>query len=270
MQNANSGWFGGDPIGDRDKFLTANHSGSIGGPKTFGQTREFANIMATAASPGPAKNNFWDFLKGLFGGDKGAGITTLASGAEISRVSRIVQIGEIIEINAQAFYSAVGTLATRSLWGLPLMLNGDTQFAANSKGVDIPATDVDSKPKGNITLYRGVSLNGGIAYEEALLGIATPNGFRLSFTGAFHSNMGLHAGGDNNSIWTSWTPMKDVATKFALGRNNVGGVLLTKTFTLGQAIPNTSFMAKEYYADEYEFLVPGIVVGASVTPIKPK
>jgi RHS repeat-associated protein len=161
-------------------------------------------------------------FKRLFGGDKGAGITTLASGAEISRVSRIVQIGEIIEINAQAFYSAVGTLATRSLWGLPLMLNGDTQFAANSKGVDIPATDVDSKPKGNITLYRGVSLNGGIAYEEALLGIATPNGFRLSFTGAFHSNMGLHAGGDNNSIWTSWTPMKDVATKFALGRNNVG------------------------------------------------
>lgn len=47
-------------------------------------------------------------------------------------------------------------------------------------------------------------------------------------------------------------------------------MLLTKTFTLGQAIPNTSFMAKEYYADEYEFLVPGIVVGASVTPIKPK
>lgn len=82
--------------------------------------------------------------------------------------------------------------------------------------------------------------------------------------------MGLHAGGDNNSIWTSWTPMKDVATKFALGRNRAGGVLLTKNFKLGQAIPNTSFMAREYYADEYEFLVPGIVTGANVTPIKPK
>lgn len=99
-------------------------------------------------------------------------------------------------------------------------------------------------------------------------GIATPNGFRLSFNGVPHSNMGLHAGGDNNSIWTSWTPMKDVAMRFALGRNKVGGVLLTKSFTMGTAIPNTSFMATEYYADEYEFLVPGIVVGAHVTPIK--
>lgn len=158
MQNANSGWFGGDPIGDRDKFLTANHSGSIGGPKTFGQTREFANIMATAASPGPAKNNFWDFLKGLFGGEKGAGISTLASGAQVSRVSRIVQIGEIIEINAQAFYSAVGTLASRSLWALPLILNGDSSHA---RGYDIPltgATDVPADEPDSFThFYRAMS-----------------------------------------------------------------------------------------------------------------
>ncbi|MGG7438260.1 hypothetical protein ACQ7CU_09270 [Chryseobacterium arthrosphaerae] len=115
---------------------------------------------------------------------------------------------------------------------------------------------------------RGVSSNAGIAYDEALLGMATPNGFRLSFKGIPHSNMGSHAASDNNSIWTSWTPMKDVATRFALGRSKSGGVLLTKTFTIGQAIPNISFMAKEYYADEYEYLVPGIVIGAQVTPIK--
>ncbi len=80
---------------------------------------------------------------------------------------------------------------------------------------------------------------------------------------------GIHAGGDNNSIWISWTPVREVATGFALGRNKVGGILLQKNFRAGEAIPNTSFMATEYYSRENEFLAPGIVVGARPIIIKP-
>lgn len=40
-------------------------------------------------------------------------------------------------------------------------------------------------------------------------------------------------------------------------------------FRIGEVIPNTSFMATEYYSRENEFLVPGIVVGARPIIIKP-
>jgi len=221
--------------------------------------------------PNDPKPGFWgkvsNWWGSLFGKSKKAAIGVVSVGAAtFEGFAPPVEFGRIIA--RMAGYARLG------VWGLPLMLNGDSSFSANSKpingAIDIPATTTtdESEPEQRITLYRGVSSNAGIAYDEALLGMATPNGFRLSFKGIPHSNMGSHAAGDNNSIWTSWTPMKDVATRFALGRSKSGGVLLTKTFTIGQAIPNTSFMAKEYYADEYEYLVPGIVIGAQVTPIK--
>ncbi|MCW1962904.1 RHS repeat-associated core domain-containing protein [Chryseobacterium viscerum] len=219
---------------------------------------------------GPKPNIFktiGNFFRRLVGKSKHAAVGVLSVG-----VITLETIAPSIEMSAAAAEAAgYGRIG---IWGLPLMLNGDSGFSANSKpitgAIDIPVTTTadESSPDKTITLYRGVSSNAGIAYDEALLGIATANGFRLSFNGIPHSNMASHASGDNNSIWTSWTPMKDVATRFALGRNKSGGVLLTKTFTVGQAIPNTSFMAMEYFADEYEYLVPGIVVGAQVTPIK--
>ncbi len=76
------------------------------------------------------------------------------------------------------------TIVSRGFWALPLILNGDSEFAPNSIPytpiADVPITTTD-RPLQTITLYRGVSKNAGIAYEEALLGIATVNGFKLSF-----------------------------------------------------------------------------------------
>ncbi|MDQ0066045.1 hypothetical protein J2T03_001928 [Chryseobacterium lathyri] len=216
-----------------------------------------------------------NFFKGIFGGnEKGAGITSFAAGATVSRA---VQVGEIIEVNAQAFYGAAGTLVTRSLWGLPLMLNGDTQFAANSKGiVDIPltgATDVPvDEPEQMITLYRGVSSrifhNDNTQYMNAHLGIAIPKGYyQVSTLFGPHRDMESHAGGDNYSIWTSWSSDKEVARNFANGiafGKAVPGIIMSKNFKVGNAIPNP------FTLGESEWLVPGVVYGAKVQYVLPR
>ncbi len=98
-----------------------------------------------------------NFFNKLLGNNKGVGITTFAAGAQ---VSRIVQIGELIQLNAQAFYSASGTLATRSIWALPLILNGDSSHA---RGYDIPITGTTDVPAdesdGVEYFYRAMSYN---------------------------------------------------------------------------------------------------------------
>ncbi|WP_343608397.1 hypothetical protein [Chryseobacterium oranimense] len=99
-------------------------------------------------------------FKRLFGSKKGAGITTIATGAQVSRVSRIVQIGEIVRVNAELVSATAGTLATRSLWALPLILNGDSSHA---RGYDIPltgATDMPADESGGVEFfYRAMSYN---------------------------------------------------------------------------------------------------------------
>ncbi|MDQ0066051.1 RHS repeat-associated protein [Chryseobacterium lathyri] len=194
-----------------------------------------------------------NFFKGIFGGnEKGAGITSIAAGAQVSRLGRIVQIGEIIEVNAQAFYGAAGTLVTRSLWGLPLMLNGDTQFAANSKGiVDVPATEVDDRPEQTITLFRGVHAEHP-ELDNAYLGTAIPWGGSAT---AYQHNMG-----DNNSVYTSWSKSIDVAN-WTASRRGPGGVILKQSFPLWRL---TNF---NNYPGEQEMQVFGPVYGAQV--IKP-
>ncbi|MBB6369652.1 RHS repeat-associated protein [Chryseobacterium shigense] len=67
-----------------------------GGAKTFGQTQAYRDIMASLQQPSAPKPGFWSFLKGLFGGNKGAGITTIAAGASIIK-SGTLEIGEVLE-----------------------------------------------------------------------------------------------------------------------------------------------------------------------------
>ena len=254
MQNANSGWFGGDPIGDRDKFLTANHSGSIGGPKTFGQTREFANIMATAASPGPAKNNFWDFLKGIFGDNKGAGIKTIVPGATIYRPG--IQVGEAVfegVLPNLSFDALLAGVTRAGLWSLPLILEGDMP-----------------EKEQMITLYRGVSIEAkGAMYFYASQGIAIPRGYeQVTTTWGPHSDMEEHAGGDNFSIWTSWSSSKEKARDFATGtamyEKGIPGIIMSKTFRASEVVPNP------YNTPESEWLIPGVVYGAKVEYVLPR
>ncbi|MGC5742976.1 RHS repeat-associated core domain-containing protein [Chryseobacterium sp. NFX27] len=247
--------------GSHGMYFANNDGGGFAAGSTYGQGPDNNPKPGTWQS---VKN----FFRSIFGGGRGgAGITTLATGAQVSRV---VQIGEIIEVNAQVFYSAAGTLATRSLWGLPLMLNGDTQFAANSKGIDIPITTTDNNPERTITLFRGVSSKAkGSMYFEAMQGIAIPNGFRqIATTWGPHSDMEVHAGGDNLSIWTSWSTSEEVARNFATGNafyeNGIPGIIMSKTFRVGEAVPNPFTHA------EAEWLVPGVTYVAKVKYVLPR
>jgi hypothetical protein len=100
-----------------------------------------------------------------------------------------------------------------------------------------------------VTLYRGVHY-GHPDYKNALLGIATPIGG--------HDDPILHNWGDNASVFTSWTVLSSVARIHASKVPPSNGVLLEKRFRLNEIIPSPD----KY--KEGEFLVPGIVTGASV------
>ncbi|MEJ5051566.1 hypothetical protein WH221_17185 [Chryseobacterium culicis] len=168
--------------------------------------------------------------------------------------------------------------ARLSLWSLPLILNGDSGFSANSKpitgAIDIPVTTTvdESDPEETITLYRGVSSkifhNDNSQYINAHFGIAIPKGYyQVSSLEGPHSDMFDHASGNNLSIWTSWTTSKETARDFATGiafGKAVPGIIMSKSFKIGVANPNPHTLG------ESEWLVPGVVYGAKVEYVLPR
>ncbi|WP_223609610.1 hypothetical protein, partial [Chryseobacterium sp. OSA05B] len=84
-----------------------------GSPKTFGETQEYRNAMAALGNNPSPKPTFWQraasFVGGLFGSNKGAGITTILAGAEVSRV---VQIGEILRVNVELIEDKITSKAS--------------------------------------------------------------------------------------------------------------------------------------------------------------
>lgn len=186
-------------------------------------------------------------------------------------------MGEVIPISEAVFtweevMAAVGSLRG-GVWGLPLMLTGDSGFAPNSKPLTIPADipiTTTGEPESTITLYRGVSSKAkGSMYFEAMQGIAIPAGFRqVATTWGSHRDMEAHAGGDNLSIWTSWSSDINVARDFAIGnafyRKGVPGIIMSKSFTVGHVVPNP------FTLDESEWLVPGVTYGAKVQYVLPR
>lgn len=218
------------------------------------------------------------FLRRLFSRDKGAGISMILPGAAISRIPAL-EIGNVTfrGILSSASLDAVALGITRAgVWSLPLMLNGDSGFSANSKpitgAIDIPVTTTvdEASPDKTITLYRGVSSKAkGSMYFEASRGIAIPNGFRqVAATWGPHSDMEAYAGGDNLSIWTSWSTSKESARDFATGvamyENGIPGIIISKQFKVGTVLPNP------YNPQEAEWLVPGVVYGAKVEYVLPR
>ncbi|MEF9477670.1 hypothetical protein OWR28_08035 [Chryseobacterium sp. 1B4] len=114
------------------------------------------------------KPGFWGsagiFLRKLFSRDKGAGISTIVPGAAISRIPAL-EIGNVTfrGILSSASIDAVILGITRAgVWSLPLMLNGDSGFSANSKpitgAIDIPVTTTadESEPEFEY-FYRAMS-----------------------------------------------------------------------------------------------------------------
>ncbi|MCQ9638180.1 hypothetical protein MP478_02175 [Chryseobacterium sp. WG14] len=269
----NSYWFNN---GSGFTSYNGGPRGAGGSGLAYGTTINTDGTFTDPNGAGNSKSSLWQALGNLFSsifnGNKGAGITTFLPGATVSRAE---QIREILQINAEVFYNAAaagaGTVLTRSLWGLPLMLKGDTQFAANSKLLTIPV-DISGENvnKNGILLYRSVSSNAytevQLEYNEALFGIAIPNGLRAGNTA--HWDMDDHARGDNYSIWTSWTSDPNVARDFATNYGTSSGVVLSKRFKIGvNAIPNVSPTGNSM--QEREWLIFGPVIRAGVQHIKP-
>ncbi|KMQ62942.1 hypothetical protein ACM39_17700, partial [Chryseobacterium sp. FH2] len=161
------------------------------------------------------------------------------------------------------------------LWSLPLMLNGDSAHAPAyniplTTSVDVPVTTTDVNKNG-ILLYRGISADIHTEtqlsmYNEALFGIAIPNGLRPG--NKAHWNMDDHARGDNYSVWTSWTSDPNVARDFATNYGTAPGVVLSKRFKVGvNAIPNISPTGMSM--QEKEWLIFGPVTRANVQHVKP-
>jgi hypothetical protein len=229
-------------------------SGFVTEAKTFGETQWYKDIMASVGNPGSPKSGFWDFLKGLFGGDKGAGIKTIVPGATIYRPG--VQVGEAVfegVLPHLSFDALLAGVTRAGLWSLPLILEGDMP-----------------EKEQMITLYRGVSIEAkGAMYFYASQGIAIPRGYeQVATTWGPHSDMEEHAGGDNLSIWTSWSSSKEKARDFATGtamyEKGIPGIIMSKTFRASEVVPNP------YNTPESEWLIPGVVYGAKVEYVLPR
>lgn len=160
------------------------------------------------------------------------------------------------------------------------MLNGDSDFSANSKpiteSIDIPLSgeiSIGDNNRNGILLYRGVSSSShseeqAMMYNEALFGIAIPNGLRPGNIHKAHWDMDDHAMSDNISVWTSWTTNKETARYFAHGVGGKSdGVILSKRFKIGvNAIPNVSETGMKM--QENEWLIFGPVIRANVEHVK--
>ncbi|WP_228370590.1 DUF6443 domain-containing protein [Chryseobacterium gleum] len=215
-------------------------------------------------------SNWWDRL---FGRNKGADILTLTRGAEVSRV---VEVGEPIRIAEffsalEATSVAVGAVTLGAVL-TPVMMKDPEYNWTRDLPLTVPVTTTadESEPGEMITLYRGVSSKAkGSMYFEASQGIAIPNGYRqVAATWGPHSDMEAHAGGDNLSIWTSWSTSKESARDFATGvamyENGIPGIIISKQFKVGTVLPNP------YNPQEAEWLVPGVVYGAKVEYVLPR
>ncbi|QIY92400.1 DUF6443 domain-containing protein [Chryseobacterium gallinarum] len=202
--------------------------------------------------PKNPRPGFWNrvsnFFSNLFGRDKNVAVTLTAS--------RFLQVGEAVSITAESFYTNAGILATRSLWGLPFMLNGDSGFAANSKPItgvtDIPVTSTvdESSPEEMITLFRGVH-GKHPDLINAYMGSAIPWGGPATAL--------QHNRGDNYSMFTSWTTSIEMAN-YSASRRGSGGIILKQTFPISRL----SFFDRH---NEGEVQVFGPVFGAQ--KIKP-
>lgn len=165
--------------------------------------------------------NFFNRLSGK--AKKDAQFSTVLPGAVVTRAwtLEVVQLARVGLANLEA---AGAILGRAGVWSLPLMLNGDSQFFANSKPMtgigDIPITTTDSEPEQTMTLFRGVhGKHPDLA--NAYMGIAIPLGGPFSALD--------HNRGHNNSMFTSWTTSIEMANYLAF-RRGPGGIILKQSF----------------------------------------
>ncbi|SFK44831.1 RHS repeat-associated core domain-containing protein [Chryseobacterium indologenes] len=277
----NPNWLGRGSYGNIDYGETLAPGGGGGVYETdYGTVYEgsyardaFSDLVS--GNPPRSKNNgsIWNkigqFFKGLFSKENLA-VAATSHGT--------LEIGELQLITAEYYASARAGIgiagasigaATLGAILMPTMMKDAEYNWTRDLPLDVPITTGDINRNG-ILLYRGVSSKAkGSMYFEAMQGVAIPGGFRqVATTFGPHRDMELHAGGDNLSIWTSWTSDINVARDFATGNafytNGVPGIIMSKTFTTGQAVPNPFTLA------ESEWLVTGVTYGAKVQYVLPR
>ncbi|WP_172276984.1 DUF6443 domain-containing protein [Chryseobacterium sp. LAM-KRS1] len=234
--------------------------------------------------PTPKKNDgpnliqrIGNFFSNLFGGKKSTSSGHAVKATIISMA--LIPEGVVTESSRAAvgtglFSTAgltVGAIFVPTMIGEP-EFNWTKQFDAT---IDVSISGEISRGDTNrngILLYRGVSSAGSTeiqrqAYNEALFGIAIPNGLRNGETA--HWDMDDHAIGDNYSVFTSWTTDIGTARHFAKGPlGNASGVILSKRFKIGvNAIPNVLREGRKM--QENEWLIFGPVIRANVQYVKP-
>ncbi|WP_353145115.1 RHS repeat-associated core domain-containing protein [Chryseobacterium sp.] len=164
-----------------------------------------------------------NFFGRLFGKSKSAAISAVSVGiVTFEGVAPSLEIGAILAETAG--YARVG------VWSLPLMLNGDSGFSANSKPIsgvtDVPVTSTvdESSPEEMITLFRGVH-GKHPDLINAYMGSAIPWGGPATAL--------QHNRGDNYSMFTSWTTSIEMAN-YSASRRGAGGIILKQTFPISR------------------------------------
>jgi len=232
------------------------HSSSNGGSPISYSLAFFGG--GTGGGGADPKPTFWQDVKSFFRNLFGGGESQQSNVVPIAGTAGVLTVGEVSKVGVALTFeetvAVLGNILGRSTWTLPLMLNGDSDFAPNSipytPTADVPITTT-SEPEPTITLYRGVHSQHP-DLTNAYLGMAIPWGGNAT---AYQHNMG-----DNNSMYTSWSKSIDVAN-WCASRRGPGGVILKQSFS---PLRLTNF---NNYPGEQEMQVFGPVVGAQV--IKP-
>ncbi|AUP79686.1 RHS repeat domain-containing protein [Flavivirga eckloniae] len=173
------------------------------------------------------------------------GAALLMRGAVINSTAAAVD-GHLPFMDAAALISEGLVLTTYGYFAIQTFTHSDYEVSTTTKDTELPS----------ILLYRGVHAKHP-GYASALMGVATP--FALGPVG--HNDPALHNSediGNNHSIFTSWTTLKQIANYHAT-KHGPGGLILTKRFRINQLVPSPDIF------DEGEWLVPGVVTGASVS-----
>ncbi|VFA43743.1 RHS repeat-associated core domain [Chryseobacterium indologenes] len=256
----NPNWLGRGSYGNIDYGETLAPGGGGGvyendyGTVYEGSYARDAFSDLVSGNPPRSKNNgsIWNkigqFFKGLFSKENLA-VAATSHGT--------LEIGELQLITAEYYASARAGIgiagasigaATLGAILMPTMMKDAEYNWTRDLDISLEISRGDNNRNG-ILLYRGVSSYShtktqAMMYNEALFGIAIPNGLRAGETA--HWNMDDHAGGDNYSVFTSWTSDPTVARDFATSYGTAPGVILSKRFKVGvNAIPNISTSAQK-------------------------
>lgn len=184
--------------------------------------------------------------------------------ADVCEWAKNAAKAETVVLTAEVLAAGAGVAlqrrAPRAAPAQSRMLIGDARL---SVGAMLNTTDPEvvaarAARDEQVTLYRGVP-RGHPKYQDATQGRAVP----LGGTATPY----LHNLGDTESEYTSWTDEPSLARAFAV-RSRTDGGLSGEGVVLQTRVPRSRLIRSPDAAGEGEQLIPGVLEGAKVTPVK--